>query len=167
MALRINSKAPDFSLQDSEGTEFRLQSGLDKNGVMLFFYPKAFSPGCTKEVCRFSDEYRLFSDAGIRLVGISHDLPETLHRFRTRHSVPFTLLSDPRRTVCRMYDAVYPFGLLTKRISYYIDGSGIIRHYSDNLLNPEAHLREFRSYFQKNPLKITTDQTAAFHSLKA
>ena len=153
MALKINSKAPDFRLQDSEDREFRLKSELNENGILLIFYPKAFSPGCTREVCSFSQDFQFFVNRGIRLVGISHDMPETLHRFKERHSVPFLLLSDPRRMVCRMYDAVYPFGLLTKRISYFIDGDGIIRHISDNLLNPDLHLREMRLFLDKLPAR--------------
>lgn len=153
MALKINSKAPDFRLQDSEDREFHLKSELNKNGILLLFYPKAFSPGCTREVCGFSQDFQFFTNRGIRVVGISHDMQETLHRFRERHSVPFLLLSDPRRMVCRMYDAVYPFGLLTKRISYFIDGEGIIRHISDNLLNPDLHLREMRLFLNQFPAR--------------
>ena len=151
MALKINSKAPDFRLLNSENEEFHLNSELRESGILLLFYPKAFSPGCTKEVCGFSQEILFYQERGIKLVGISHDMPETLHRFRERHSIPFTLLSDPRRIVCRMYDAVYPFGLLTKRLSYFIDASGLIRHTSDNLLNPELHLREMRLFLNKLP----------------
>jgi peroxiredoxin Q/BCP len=156
MALKINTKAPDFRLLNSDGAEFQLHSELGQYGILLLFYPKAFSPGCTREVCSFSEDRQFFSQRGIQIAGISHDSPETLHRFRLRHSVPFTLLSDPGRRVCRMYDAVYPFGLLTKRISYFIDSSGFIRHISDNLLNPDAHLREIRLYLQNNALQVVS-----------
>jgi peroxiredoxin Q/BCP len=153
MALKINTKAPDFRLLNSENNEFHLNSELNESGILLLFYPKAFSPGCTREVCSFSQDFQFFANRGIRLVGISHDMPETLHRFRERHSIPFLLLSDPRRMVCRMYDAVYPFGLLTKRISYFIDGDGFIRHISDNLLNPDLHLREMRLFLDQLPAR--------------
>lgn len=167
MALRINSKAPDFRLQDSEDREFHLKSELNEKGILLLFYPKAFSPGCTREVCSFSQDFQFFADRGIRLIGISHDMQETLHRFKERHSVPFVLLSDPRRMVCRMYDAVYPFGLLTKRVSYFIDGEGIIRYTSDNLLNPDVHLREMRQYlFQTSVQKNAIRENSGIQSEK-
>jgi peroxiredoxin Q/BCP len=158
MALKINTKAPDFRLLNSEGAEFQLHSELGQNGILLLFYPKAFSPGCTREVCSFSDDRQFFSQRGIQIAGISHDATETLHRFRLRHSVPFTLLSDPGRRVCRMYDAVYPFGLLTRRISYFIDGSGIIRHISDNLLNPDAHLKEIRVFLEEHGMQVASTE---------
>ena len=151
MVLKINSKAPDFRLQDSENAEFRLYDQLGANGLVLIFYPKAFSPGCTREVCSFAEDVSFFSDRGIRLVGISHDSEETLRRFRKRYQLPFTLLSDPGRVVCRMYDAVYPFGLLTRRLTCYIRPDFRIGHISDNLLNPAIHLQELREFLIRNP----------------
>jgi peroxiredoxin Q/BCP len=157
MGLKINRKAPDFRLTDSLEKEFHLAEELGPNGLLLLFYPKAFSPGCTQQVCGFSEEYKYFLDKGVRIAGISHDSPETLQRFRERYSLPFRLLSDPRRVVCRMYDAVYPFGLLTRRISYYLNAKGEIGHISDNLLNPRSHLREIRDYLERTlPAEAST-----------
>ena len=150
MALKINSKAPDFILQDSDNREFRLYEELGGTGLVLLFYPKAFSPGCTREVCGFAEDVAFFEQQGIRLVGISHDSQETLHRFRQRYQLPFTLLSDPGRVVCRMYDAVYPFGLLTRRLTCFIRPDRIIGHISDNLLNPAIHLHELREFLILN-----------------
>lgn len=145
MVLKINSKAPDFRLQDSENAEFRLYDQLGANGLVLIFYPKAFSPGCTREVCSFSSDFAFFQDKGIKLVGISHDSEETLRRFRHRYQIPFTMLSDPGRVVCRMYGAVYPFDLLTKRLTFFIDSEKTIRYVCDNLFNPNIHLSEVRA----------------------
>lgn len=153
MALKINRKAPGFRLQDSFGREFSLEEETGPEGMLLLFYPKAFSPGCTRQVCGFSDEYSYFSEKGIRIVAISHDRPETLARFRERYALPFTLLSDPQRVVCRMYDAVYPFGLLTRRISYLLNAEGNIVHVFDNLLNHSAHLEEIRNFLEKESLR--------------
>jgi peroxiredoxin Q/BCP len=148
MSLKINSKAPDFSLKDTEGNLFRLSKEISPKGHLILFYPKAFTPGCTKEVCRFSEDYGFFSSRGIGITGISHDSPETLKSFKERYHLPFALLSDPGRVVCRQYNAVYPFGLLTKRISYFIDGEGIIRHISDNLMNPDVHLSQAMRFIE-------------------
>jgi peroxiredoxin Q/BCP len=160
MALKINSKAPDFRLQDSLGREFHLYSEPADQGIVLIFYPKAFSPGCTQEVCGFAGDYEFYQQKGIRLIGISHDGSDTLLRFQERYNLPFTLLSDPKRVVCRMYDAVYPFGLLTKRLTYYLDSSMVIRHVSDSLLNPGLHLLELRKFLVNSQLQTVREVPA-------
>ncbi len=151
MALKINSKAPDFRLQDANNREFHLFSEIGQEGMVLLFFPKAFSPGCTKEVCGFAEDISFYQQKGIRLAGISHDPPDTLKRFQLRYQIPFTLLSDPGRVVCRMYDAVYPFGLLTRRLTCYIHPDKTIRHISDNLLKPDVHLEELREFLLLHP----------------
>lgn len=157
MALKINSKAPDFRLQDSLEREFHLYTEPADKGIVLIFYPKAFSPGCTEEVCGFAGDYEFYQQKGIRLIGISHDGTDTLLRFQDRYELPFTLLSDPKRIVCRMYDAVYPFGLLTKRITYFLDSSMVIRHISDSMLNPGLHLLDLRNFLLKAGLQAVRE----------
>lgn len=145
MPLRIYSKAPDFTLQTAENESFNLKKTLEIKSVLLLFYPKAFTAGCTAEACGFRDDYSFFENRNIQIVGISHDLEETQSRFAKRYKLPFTLLSDPSRTVCRLYDAVYPFGLLTKRVSYLINQEGLISIAYENLFNPAEHLEQIKS----------------------
>lgn len=140
MALKLYSRAPDFEVTSPGGEPFRLSERLKINPVGLFFFPKAFTAGCTREVCSFRDDYSLFSSQGVELAGISHDPEDTLERYRARYNLPFPLYSDPGRRVCRLYDAVYPFGLLTRRVTYYIGKNGLILGALDSLLDAREHV---------------------------
>jgi len=139
MALKINSKAPDFRLKNQDGAEFSLAEQLKSGPVVLFFYPKAFTPGCTREVCSMRDDYTFFEERKIALFGISHDSVDTIRTFGGKYRLPYTLLSDPNRKVCKLYDAVYPFGIMTKRISYYIEMDGTIMGMIDDLIDSRGH----------------------------
>lgn len=159
MPLRLYSHAPDFTLQTAENETFQLREALKDSQILLFFYPKAFTAGCSAEVCEFRDHYPFFSERNIRLVGISHDPEDTQARFAKKYQLPFTLLSDPMRTVCRLYDAVYPFGLLTKRVSYFINQEGIITIAYENLFKPEVHLMQMKNRIlsqENNQEKVKT-----------
>ncbi len=140
MSLKINTKAPDFLLKNQDGAAFQLSEQLKSGPVVLFFYPKAFTPGCTKEVCSLRDDYSFFEERKISMFGISHDAVETIREFGGKYSLPYTLLSDPNRKVCKLYDAVYPFGIMTKRISYYIDADGTIKGMIDDLIDSRGHV---------------------------
>lgn len=140
MSLKINTKAPDFLLKNQDGTAFQLYAQLKYGPVVLFFYPKAFTAGCTKEVCSMRDDYSFFEERKIALFGISHDAVETIREFGGKYRLPYTLLSDPNRKVCKLYDAVYPFGIMTKRISYYIEMDATINGMIDDLIDSQGHV---------------------------
>jgi peroxiredoxin Q/BCP len=86
------------------------------------------------------DDYSFFEERKISMFGISHDAVETIREFGGKYSLPYTLLSDPNRKVCKLYDAVYPFGIMTKRISYYIDADGTIKGMIDDLIDSRGHV---------------------------
>jgi thioredoxin-dependent peroxiredoxin len=96
--------APDFSLPDADGKTVTL-SGLRGQRVIVYFYPAAMTPGCTKEACDFRDNLGVLAGAGLTVLGISPDKPEKLARFRDKESLNFTLLADPDREVLRAYGA--------------------------------------------------------------
>jgi thioredoxin-dependent peroxiredoxin len=96
--------APDFSLPDADGKTVTL-SGLRGQRVIVYFYPAAMTPGCTKEACDFRDNLGVLAGAGLTVLGISPDKPEKLAKFRDRESLNFTLLADPDREVLRAYGA--------------------------------------------------------------
>jgi len=102
MRLVAGDRAPSFSLPDAAGGTVRLQD-LRGHRVLLYAYPAALTPGCTTQACDFRD--RLPSFAGITVLGMSPDDPDTLARFRDQEALPFTLLSDPRHTVLEKYGA--------------------------------------------------------------
>ncbi|MFQ6607243.1 MAG: peroxiredoxin [Fidelibacterota bacterium] len=121
--LRRGDIAPDFVLPDEAGREHRL-SDFRGQPVVVYFYPKDDTPGCTKEACAFRDDYPRFEELGVRVFGISYDTPESHSRFKAKYDIPFTLLSDTDKSVAKSYGAaglVFP-----KRVTFIIDGTGKI-----------------------------------------
>jgi peroxiredoxin Q/BCP len=137
--LEVGTKAPDFELQDQNEITHSLS---EHNGefVLMYFYPRDNTPGCTKEACAIRDVYSEFKAAGIKVFGISADSVASHKRFADKHDLPFTLLSDPDKKVIKMYGAAkVPIG--TKRISYLIDPEGgIMKTYPK--VKPELHADE-------------------------
>lgn len=102
MALSANTIAPDFTLQDDAGIERRL-SDYRGHPVVLYFYPKDDTPGCTTEACAFRDAYSEYTQAGVAVLGVSPDKVKSHAKFKTKYSLPFTLLADENHAVCELY----------------------------------------------------------------
>lgn len=123
--LKINSKAPDFVLEDDQGGRFRLSEN-NQEKILLVFYPGDNTPVCTKQLCDYRDGFEAFQGLGVRVVGISDDSVESHQKFRARHQLPFTLLSDPDLKVAARYDSKGMIGM--KRSVFLIDEAGMIRY---------------------------------------
>jgi len=119
--LKINEQAPDFELEDQNGKINKL-SGYRGRYVLVYFYPKDDTPGCTKEACGIRDAYGLFEKNGIKVFGISADSAESHKKFAEKYNLPFTLLSDPKKNVIKSFGA--KSGILTRRVSYLIGPNG-------------------------------------------
>jgi peroxiredoxin Q/BCP len=104
MSLETGDTAPDFTLNDDSGSPVSL-SDFAGSSVLIYFYPKAFTPGCTTQACDLRDRYDAFQDAGYQILGISPDPPERLAEFRREHDLPFPLLSDPDHAAAAAYGA--------------------------------------------------------------
>ena len=104
MALEIGTKPPDFTLQDQDGTPVKL-SGFKGQRVVVFFYPKAMTPGCTRESCDFRDELAAFKKKKVAVLGISKDTPAAQKRFQQKYDLPFPLLSDADLAVQKAWGA--------------------------------------------------------------
>ncbi|MBD3226120.1 MAG: redoxin domain-containing protein [Caldithrix sp.] len=132
--IEPGSKAPDFVLKDAQGKNHRL-SDYRGHMVVLFFYPKDDTPGCIAEVCNLRDNFEILSHKGFKILGISYDDMESHQKFKSKHDLPFTLLSDTDKQVSELYGA--KSGLMgyffAKRITYLIDPQGIILHRFDNV----------------------------------
>lgn len=125
MGLPLGTQAPDFVLNDADGQAFRLADHLGSQPVVLFFYPKDFTPGCTAEACSFRDSYEDFVDAGALVVGISSDSVRMHRNFAARLRLPFRLLSDPKGEVSRLYGVRKRFlNLLPGRETFVLDPAG-------------------------------------------
>lgn len=141
--LPINSTAPDFTLQDQNGTPHTLSQYKGKK-VLLYFYPKDDTPGCTTEACTIRDSFNDFEKMGIVVLGVSKDAVESHKKFEKKFSLPFPLLSDPDKSVIKQYGAINQTGWFkggTKRISYLIDESGKIAQVYEKV-KPETHAQE-------------------------
>lgn len=129
--LEINTKAPDFTLPDQNG-EMRSLSDYKGQKVILYFYPKDMTSGCTKQACAFGDLYPQFREKGAVVLGISKDTVASHKKFEEKYGLPFTLLSDTEKTVIQAYDVWKEKKLYGKvsmgvvRTTYLIDEDGII-----------------------------------------
>lgn len=133
MTLAIGDKAPDFTLAtDVEGKEISLKSLRGKK-IILYFYPKDDTPGCTKESCDFRDHYPKFQQKGVEVFGISKDNVKSHQKFKQKYALPFTLLIDSTGDVCVDYGVINKKSLFGKtflgiqRSTFLIDENGIIR----------------------------------------
>lgn len=130
--IEINQAAPDFTLPDQQGNEVTL-SQLQGAPVVLYFYPKDDTPGCTRQACAFRDARASYEAAGARVVGVSPDSPPTHQKFVAKYELPFTLLSDADHRVCELYGVWQEKNLYGKksmgivRSTFLIDAQGIVR----------------------------------------
>jgi peroxiredoxin Q/BCP len=139
--VEAGQRAPDFTLPDANGKPVRLADFAGKP-VVLYFYPKDDTPGCTKEACSFRDQYQDFEDAGAVVVGVSSDSSESHRKFAAKHRLPFTLLSDRGGEVRKRYGVPATLGLLPGRVTYVIDAEGMVRHVFDSQLDATRHVSE-------------------------
>ena len=141
MALAVGDRAPAVVCQDQEGIE-RRSDQLTGQWLVLFFYPKDDTPGCTAEACAFRDSYGDLQSLGAEVWGVSGDAAASHQRFAQRHNLPFPLLVDRDNALRRAFGVPSLLGLLPGRVTYVIDGEGVIRHVFNNLLDGAAHRRE-------------------------
>ncbi len=118
--LKPGAKAPDFVLSNENGEEMSLTDILESGPIVLYFYPADFTPGCTKEACAIRDMHDDILSVGLRVIGISPQDGESHLKFKEKHSLPFTLLSDPEKVAIKMYDVDGPFGVGVRRATYLI-----------------------------------------------
>jgi peroxiredoxin Q/BCP len=138
----VGSKAPNFTLPSQSGELVSFRDSLGEKPVVLFFYPKDDTPGCTKEACTFRDEYEQFSELDTEVIGISSDSVDSHKSFAKKHNLPFTLLSDKGEKVRRLYNVPNTFGLFPGRDTYVIDQEGIVRHVFSSQIGVERHVQE-------------------------
>jgi peroxiredoxin Q/BCP len=139
--VRPGDAAPAFSLPDQNGKPVSL-ADFKGRSVVLYFYPKDDTPGCTRESCAFRDAYEDFEEAGAEVIGISSDSPESHQKFAARHRLPFTLVSDAGGQVRKAYGVPATLGLLPGRVTFVIDREGIVRHVFNSQFNPTQHVAE-------------------------
>jgi len=140
--IQVGDAAPDFTLPTKSGAPVSLKDFIGKIAIVLYFYPKDNTPGCTNEACAFRDSYEVFKEAGAEVIGISSDSAESHQQFASRHKLPFILLSDAHGTVRKLYGVPATLGLLPGRVTYIIDRQGIVRHIFSAQFAPGKHVSE-------------------------
>jgi peroxiredoxin Q/BCP len=132
MALKVGSKAPDFKVNDQEGNHVKL-SDLKGKKVVLYFYPKDMTPGCTAEACNLRDNYKVLQKAGYEILGISSDDEKSHKKFIAKEKLPFRLLADTDKSVHEKYGTWVEKSMYgrkymgTARVTYIIDENGVIK----------------------------------------
>jgi peroxiredoxin Q/BCP len=142
MGIQTGDKAPEFTLPKADGSQFKLSDALKRGPVVLYFYPKDETRGCTAEACSFRDAYEDFKAAGAEVVGVSSDSEESHQSFAKHHRLPFTLLSDRSSEVRKQYGVPKSLGLIPGRVSYLIDHSGTVRHVFNSQVQAVRHVAE-------------------------
>jgi peroxiredoxin Q/BCP len=140
--VNAGEKAPDISLPNQDGQIVSLSDYYKKNNIVLFFYPKDFSPGCTTQACHFRDNYEDFTDLGAEVIGISSDSVESHKKFLDEYLLPFQLLSDEGGRVRKGYGSTKGFGHLPGRYTFIIDKEGVIRHIFTSETDMKKHIDE-------------------------
>ncbi|SHG46722.1 peroxiredoxin Q/BCP [Flavobacterium fluvii] len=155
MALQLGDKIPDFSAKDSNGNDFDSASIVGKKAVVIYFYPKDNTPGCTAQACSFRDQYEDFKDLGAEVIGISSDSITSHEKFVQQYKLPFILLSDNDKKIKKLF-GVKPdlLGLIPGRVTYVADKNGIIQLIFDSM-NATNHipkaLETIKKMMSQNP----------------
>ena len=148
--LTVGTKAPDFSLQDKEGNTVRLSDFLGRR-IVLYFYPKDNTPGCTRQACGFARNYQEFERRGVVVIGISKDSVASHLKFAQKYDLPFVLLADPERQAIEAYDVWKEKKLYGKvsmgvvRTTYVIDPQGVIEKVMPKV-KPDTNAAEILAY---------------------
>lgn len=137
---QVGEAAPDFTLPTQSGEQVSLSDYLGKQTVVLYFYPKDDTRGCTAEACSFRDNYEVFTEAGAQVVGVSSDSIDSHERFASKYELPFVLVSDAGGAVRKLYGVPATFGILPGRVTYVIDRQGIVRHVFNSMSNIGEHV---------------------------
>lgn len=143
MGLPLGSRAPDFELKSQSKELVRLSEVTAQSVVVLFFYPKDNTPGCTAESCAFRDAYSVFRDAGADVIGVSRDSVASHESFATEQRLNFRILSDTDGAVHEIYRVkdTIPF-LVPGRETFVIDRDGVIRHHFSSQIRAKRHVEE-------------------------
>ena len=140
--IQAGDKAPDFTLPSQSGEQVRLQDRLGERVVVLYFYPKDETSGCTREACAFRDSHEVFTDAGAEVIGVSSDSVDKHAAFANHHKLPFTLLSDKGGKVRKAYGVPAALGFIPGRVTYVIDRDGTVRHVFNSMTNINGHVKD-------------------------
>jgi len=126
MALKVGDTLPNFKAKDTNGTIFESQNYIGKQPLIIYFYPKDDTPGCTTQACGFRDNYQKFRDLEAEVIGISADSVQSHIKFKTKFNLPFILLSDTDKKLRKLFGVENDFLFIPGRQTFVIDNNGVI-----------------------------------------
>jgi peroxiredoxin Q/BCP len=139
--VEIGDKLPSFSLQDQDGRTFASTDYSGKKAMVIYFYPKDDTSGCTKEACKFRDNYEDFTDLEVKIIGISGDSVESHKNFVEKYNLPFTLLADSDNEVRKLFGVPGSlFGAIPGRVTYVVNKEGIVIQIYNSMIKAENHI---------------------------
>jgi len=147
--LKTGDKAPQFTLSDQNGKLISISDFFGKTNLVVYFYPKDESFGCTKEACSFRDSYEDFKEAGAEVIGISSDDEASHKGFAANHKLPFILLSDKDKKVSSLYGVGKTMGIFPGRVTFIIDKKGIVRGIYSSQVSYQKHVEEALEVLRK------------------
>jgi len=142
LIVRVGDKAPDFTLPSQMGDDVTLSEFFGKKNVVLYFYPKDETKGCTKEACTFRDNYEELTNLGAEVIGVSGQSVESHKSFASHYGLPFILLSDEGNNARELYGVPSSMGIIPGRVTYIIDKKGIVRHIFNSQTQAQKHVEE-------------------------
>ncbi|WP_413999234.1 peroxiredoxin [Flavobacterium sp. W1B] len=135
MRLKVGDKIPNFKAKDANGNDFDSSAIVGVKPLVVYFYPKDNTPGCTAEACSFRDQYEDFKDLGAEVIGISSDSVTSHQQFAQHYRLPFILLSDNDKKIRKLFGVPSSLlGLLPGRVTYVVDKNGIIKMVFDSMM---------------------------------
>ena len=139
--LKVGDKVPAFTLQNQNGQWIKSTDVIGKQAAVIYFYPKDETPGCTKEACKFRDEFEVFKDLKAKVIGISSDNVASHKKFAEKYHLPFTLLADINKQVRRLFGVPKSvIGLLPGRVTYVVNKKGTIIYIFNSQFGAEKHI---------------------------
>ena len=145
---KVGDKAPDFSVAASDGTTMHLKDAIGKGNIILYFYPKDDTPGCTKEACGIRDTFDEFKGLNATVFGVSFDSVASHKDFIAKYKLPFVLLADTDKSVAKLYGVADDSSKVARRVTFVIDKSGTIA-YVNPKVNPTTHAAELQAVLKK------------------
>jgi len=153
-ALKVGDNIPAFKLQDQDGNWFSSTDVIGNQAAVIYFYPKDDTPGCTKEACKFRDEFEVFTDLKARVIGISSDDVVSHKKFAEKYHLPFTLLADVDKKVRKLFGVSKSvLGLLPGRVTYIVNKKGTIIYIFESQFGAQKHITEAIKSLESQPLK--------------
>ncbi len=146
--ITVGDSIPVFSLRDQNDSLFNISDHIGKKILVIYFYPKDESSGCTKEACSFRDNYDMFNNAGAMVIGINSGTVESHKKFIQNHRLPFTLLSDPGNKVLKLFGVKSKF-FISGRETFVIDKTGKVVFTYDSFTKGAAHEKEALQFIEK------------------